>query len=233
MKEIERKFLLAIPAEKVERQAAHDRTLVSRRLIQQRYMPTQGWKLRIKAIREDGLKPVHLFVFKNASTGARIEVQVSEKAHLDMKSFCEAPLVVVEGTRSCERAKLGSLKDWTVRIRRSTMISGGDPKFEITLKRKITMASCDEIESTIDQASHDAISALCPPALRKRRICVLYASRVWEVDTFLNPELLGTEVAEIELPSETTPISIPCWIGAEVTQDREYKCAKMSKRIAA
>lgn len=43
----------------------------------------------------------------------------------------------------------------------------------------------------------------------------------WEVDVY-HGEHQGLLTAEIELPSEDTPFTIPSWLGAEVTGDPRY-----------
>jgi adenylate cyclase len=44
---------------------------------------------------------------------------------------------------------------------------------------------------------------------------------LWEVDEFLG-ENLGLVVAEVELLSEDQQISLPSWVGQEVTHDARY-----------
>ena len=44
----------------------------------------------------------------------------------------------------------------------------------------------------------------------------------WEVDRFMDPELTGLLVAEIELPTPNEVFSRPVWLGKEVTKDSRY-----------
>lgn len=223
MHEIERKFLLTLPAAQIEREAAQTGALKSRRLIQQCYFNTEGWRLR--AILPAGGVP--LFVFKRKDL--RIELAVERDAWDKLASLCGIHEECARGVKH----RLPTLKGWTVRIRRSSDISGANVRYHLTLKRKVTMATSIEVESVICETPHDALRAHCGPALRKRRVCIQHAARIWEVDTFTNPELLGSEVVEVELPAEDARLVLPAWVGREVTEDREYKCARMARRIAA
>ncbi|MGD9886104.1 CYTH domain-containing protein [Reyranella sp.] len=58
--------------------------------------------------------------------------------------------------------------------------------------------------------------------LEKTRYHVPHGSLVWEVDVY-EGILDGIVLAEIEVSSETAPIPLPDWIGAEVTGRPEYK----------
>ena len=49
----------------------------------------------------------------------------------------------------------------------------------------------------------------------------------WEIDVF-HGDNDGLTVAEIELPSETTPFEKPAWLGEEVTGDSRYYNSALS-----
>jgi adenylate cyclase len=133
-----------------------------------------------------------------------------------------------------EQRYLPDTGDWTVRVRRSTILTE-DSRVEhfLTLKRKVSMVSCIEIETPIDAEIHDQLAACAGHAIRKRRSCIRFDGFLWEVDLFLNPELDGLEIAEIELPSEDAAFSKPAWIGKDVTHKRRYKNARLVGRIEA
>ncbi len=68
--------------------------------------------------------------------------------------------------------------------------------------------------------------------VRKRRYTVCLTDqgvkRVWEVDEFLE-ENAGLVLAEIELEREGEEISLPDWVGEEVTNDSRYHNAYLAR----
>jgi CYTH domain-containing protein len=58
--------------------------------------------------------------------------------------------------------------------------------------------------------------------LTKTRYFVPHGDHTWQVDVY-SGILAGIVLAEVELPSETTELTLPCWVGREVTGDRAYK----------
>jgi adenylate cyclase len=59
------------------------------------------------------------------------------------------------------------------------------------------------------------------PLVEKTRYRVEHAGRVWEVDEF-GGENAGLVIAEVELPAADAPLSLPDWVGAEVSHDPRY-----------
>lgn len=55
----------------------------------------------------------------------------------------------------------------------------------------------------------------------KQRHVIMEGEYRWEVDFFLEDNE-GLILAEIELPSIDTPITLPEWVGKEVTHDERY-----------
>jgi adenylate cyclase len=66
------------------------------------------------------------------------------------------------------------------------------------------------------------------PVIEKMRYRVEYAGLVWEIDEFFGDNA-GLVIAEVELESETQSISLPAWIGKEVTDDVKYYNISLSK----
>jgi CYTH domain-containing protein len=60
------------------------------------------------------------------------------------------------------------------------------------------------------------------PGLTKTRHFVPHGCRTWEVDVYAGI-LAGIILAEVELPSATTELVLPPWVGREVTGDPAYK----------
>ncbi len=229
MIEIERKFLVVLPPERIERDACEVGTVRSRRLIQQRYLPTREWRIRLsKTVSQSGTR--HRLVLRKDGVG--IPVDISEKMHEKLCGFCsEAKIERMPCGGIAERRKLRNPHEWVLRIRRTSLVSGCGARFEITMKKPIGTSSCHEPESTITAADHDAIAPFCGAVLRKRRVKIRHHGNTFELDTFLNPELDGLAIAEVELPSVDATVPLPEWIGEEVTHLREYRNAVIEKRI--
>jgi adenylate cyclase len=76
-----------------------------------------------------------------------------------------------------------------------------------------------EYEIPVEEARQ--IMAICTAGLSKRRWLVPYDGLTWEVDEFTGRHE-GLVIAEVELPSADTPISLPSFVGREVTGDAAY-----------
>jgi CYTH domain-containing protein len=116
-------------------------------------------------------------------------------------------------------------KDRKVRVRisgdiatiaiKGPRIGIGRPEFEY----EIPMADAERMLSTICQDD----------TLEKQRFFVEDAGAVWQVDVY-GGVLQGVVIAEIELKQETQELSLPRWIGKEVTGDSFYKKVNMRAR---
>ena len=113
-------------------------------------------------------------------------------------------------------------KHRTVRVR-----VAGEHGF-LTVKGLTSGASRAEFEYTIPLDDAKALLALCEgPLVEKMRHVVEHAGMRWEIDTFLGDNE-GLVVAEIELESEAQAITLPEWIGAEITADARYYNSSLS-----
>jgi adenylate cyclase len=65
--------------------------------------------------------------------------------------------------------------------------------------------------------------------LEKRRFFVEDAGATWHVDIY-GGILNGVVIAEIELKQETQALTLPSWVGKEVTDDPFYKKINMRAR---
>lgn len=118
-----------------------------------------------------------------------------------------------------------TLNGMTVRIR-----IAGDKGY-ITMKDHAVGFSRHEFEYAIPrEEAEQMLELMCTkPQIEKHRYFVPYetdpasplASLKWEVDVF-HGENEGLIVAEIEVPNEETPISLPDWVGEEVTGQKKY-----------
>lgn len=74
------------------------------------------------------------------------------------------------------------------------------------------------------------LTHLCStPPVEKVRYRVEHAGLIWEVDEFTgaNAPLV---LAEVELDSETQPVTLPDWVGQEVSTDRHYTNAYLAQQ---
>ena len=93
----------------------------------------------------------------------------------------------------------------------------------LTLKSPKQGFSRDEFEYAIPVADAQAMleNHCARRVVRKTRYLVDHAHHVFEVDVFEGHHA-GLVVAEVELPHEHTPLSLPGWVGEEVTHDARY-----------
>jgi adenylate cyclase len=112
---------------------------------------------------------------------------------------------------------LSTEKERTVRIR-----TAGDQAF-ITIKGVSSGASRSEYEYEIPvRDANEMLDHLCKkPLIEKTRYRIPHDNLVWEVDEFAG-ENRGLVLAEVELKDENQEVSLPSWIGREVTDDRRY-----------
>lgn len=121
---------------------------------------------------------------------------------------------------------LMSTPEKTVRIRIAGdkgFITIKGPSLDGTLTRQ-------EFEYTIPlDDAENIFENLCEPQkIEKTRYVIPYAEHVWEVDVFHgNNE--GLILAEVELDHEDEFITMPPWIGEEVTHDARYFNSLLAK----
>lgn len=114
---------------------------------------------------------------------------------------------------------------WTARIRFR------DTQTKFTLKWKMTGATAIELEWPIERGLGEQLVAQRDhPYVEKRRYEWTGPDGfVWEVDEF-EGGLANLIVAEVELPSEDTPVVLPDWVGVEVTGNRGWSNASLARR---
>ncbi|HAF56285.1 MAG TPA: adenylate cyclase [Thauera sp.] len=93
----------------------------------------------------------------------------------------------------------------------------------LTLKSPKQGYSRDEFEYAIPVADAQALLAnhCAQRVVRKTRYLVDHAHHLFEVDVFEGHHA-GLVVAEVELPHEQAPVSLPGWVGEEITHDARY-----------
>jgi len=132
--------------------------------------------------------------------------------------------------------------NWTVRARKTgfggrlTPVFSGrrmTPTFEQTLKCRAEGIARTEVSINLDENGYRRLARQCGPVLWKRRTEISLGDRIWEIDVFLNPALLGLELVEVELPSEDASLVLPDWVGEETTYLPQYRNAELAKRLPA
>lgn len=125
-----------------------------------------------------------------------------------------------EGAQACaiRQGYLCLGDETTVRIR----VAG--PTAFITVKSKTEGISRAEYEYQIPLADAEAmLRDLCArPLIEKTRYSLTYAGKLWTVDVF-GGDNAGLVVAEVELEHPDEPLSLPPWVGTEVTADPRYR----------
>ena len=126
------------------------------------------------------------------------------------------------GSRRIRQAYLSTRVDASVRIR---IIDQEQARLTIKGASREDCAALSRTEFEYPVPLEDALAMLdmrVGRVIDKTRYHVPAANgRMWEVDVF-SGELAGLVLAEIELASAEEPVSLPDWIGREVTADPGY-----------
>ncbi len=106
--------------------------------------------------------------------------------------------------------------DKTVRVRIS------NSKAWLTVKSRNIGSVRHEWEYEIPLKDAEEMMAICGECgLSKTRYLVEYDGLVWEIDEF-EGELAPLVVAEVELSTESQAVTLPPFVGKEVTGDKRY-----------
>lgn len=108
--------------------------------------------------------------------------------------------------------------DATVRVRHA------EERAFLTVKGATAGMSRAEFEYDIPLADAEVLlrDHCLKPLIEKTRYEVPFDGKVWTVDVFEGANA-GLVVAEIELSDDAEQISLPPWIGVEVTDDPRYR----------
>lgn len=112
---------------------------------------------------------------------------------------------------------LSTIKERVVRVR-----VAGDRGY-LTIKGITVGAVRSEFEYEIPATEASSmLDELCePPLIEKTRYEVEAGGLIWEIDEFTGVNS-GLTIAEVELEDEGQRISLPEWVGEEVTGDPRY-----------
>lgn len=137
-------------------------------------------------------------------------------------------LVVGDGWKTVEpielrQGYLNSDKSRTVRVR----VTNEDAY--LTIKGITTGISRPEFEYSIPLEDAEQLLLLCSDSIiEKRRYVLPIGGLVWEVDEFFGSNA-GLLIAEVELESENQPVTLPDWVGQEVSADARYYNSALAK----
>jgi adenylate cyclase len=100
----------------------------------------------------------------------------------------------------------------------------------LTIKGASSGLARAEFEYPIPLAdAEQLLDQLCPkPQIEKTRYQIVYAGLTWEVDVFTG-ENAGLVIAEVELEEIDQPVELPAWVGREVTGDRRFFNAYLTR----
>lgn len=102
----------------------------------------------------------------------------------------------------------------------------------ITVKGSRLNGVCDEYEAELHYDDAKAMLRMCIATLRKTRYDIYdkddHRLDVWSVDVFKG-SLAGLIIAEIELPSIKTKITLPKWLDKEITDDNSYSNVSLAR----
>lgn len=111
-----------------------------------------------------------------------------------------------------------------VRIKKSSTASKG----YITVKGKPVGCTRDEFEYEIPIADAQELMVLCESKVKKTRYYLQLDKKCeWIVDVFKGINK-GLVLSEVEFAYEGQKVTIPNWIGREVTHDRRYTSSYLS-----
>lgn len=114
----------------------------------------------------------------------------------------------------------------TVRVR----IKGDTGYLTIKGKSSTSGMSRVEVEEEISIEKANVLLSLClPGSIDKTRYEVTIGAHLWEVDEFYDANE-GLLLAEVELTSEDEQVTLPSWVGREVTGDMRYYNSQLLKK---
>jgi adenylate cyclase len=130
----------------------------------------------------------------------------------------------VTGSALLRQGYLSSNAKATVRVR-----TKDDASAVITLKGQVKGLVRAEYEYAIPiDDARELLAMAAPHVIEKRRHLVPFGGLVWEVDVF-EGRLAGLVLAEVELDSASQSVTLPDWVGTEVSLDARYNNASLAR----
>lgn len=100
--------------------------------------------------------------------------------------------------------------------------------FQMTMKIRVNDLSSEEYEFDIPEEVFNEFKKRSLGGIKKVRYIIFDNDKTWEVDVFADNNE-GLVLAEVELDSTVERVSLPSFIGEEVTSKMEYKNVNLSK----
>jgi adenylate cyclase len=128
--------------------------------------------------------------------------------------------------RKLRQGYISRTPDASVRVR----VDAG--KATITVKGPRAGLARPEYEYEVPLAEAEAmLRMLCAkPLVEKVRHRVEHDGLIWDVDVY-SGEAAGLVIAEVELERADQPISLPDWVGREVTHDPLYRNSALARGL--
>ena len=135
---------------------------------------------------------------------------------------------VVTSLTSMERDHLGSTSSWTTRLRRR------NEQYILTYKARVSDDTSLELEWSVEESMARRLLAKGPfPSVEKTRYVVTGSDGLaWEVDEF-EGALAGLVLAEVELTSSDQAVTLPSWVGQEITGLRSWSNRALAETLAS
>jgi adenylate cyclase len=125
-----------------------------------------------------------------------------------------------EGQRFCQ-GYLASEGAVTVRVRRAGR------RAYLTVKGSTDGITRPEFEYEVPIEEAEEMFKLCRrPLIEKTRYEIPFEGLVWQVDEF-EGENAGLVLAEVELKHPAQHVTLPAWVGAEVTFDARFRNSRL------
>ena len=134
---------------------------------------------------------------------------------------------VVAAVSEQQRRHLNEVSDWSTRLRRK------NATYILTYKSRLTKDTSLELEWTVSSEMAERLLENGPfPSVRKTRYVVTRPDGfVWEVDEF-EGALAGLVLAEVELQSSDQSVTMPEWIGHEITGLSSWSNRALAETLA-
>jgi len=114
----------------------------------------------------------------------------------------------------------------TVRLRKENQ------NFILTIKGKSTKSGLirPEFETKLNISEYETLATMLEPGcIIKKRYELIFSGQLFEVDVF-EDDNQGLVLVEIELKHEDDKVSLPPWLGVEVTGDPRYYNSYLCKK---
>ena len=127
-----------------------------------------------------------------------------------------------------EREHLTSTASWTTRLRRR------NEQYILTYKARISDDTSLELEWSVEEGMAQRLLSKGPfPSVEKTRYVLAGSDGLtWEIDEF-EGALAGLVLAEVELSSSSQVVTLPPWVGQEITGLRSWSNRALAETLAS